>query len=738
MSAGTTWTPPPPPPAVGGSLKDRMAALNAASGGAAVAPGAAAAPAPAPKTNGKAKSSGLAASLDDQDDDEDLEGDFADLTGGLSAAKLGTGKARAAGGSKDDKSAAAEDDGTLSERDVVSDESDSEIAQLKAKVLKQGLPQLSDGEDNDIDLHEAHRFLIPGSAPPPAGSAPQFDGEMGEGERAIFGGDDYEPELAEFAEPEGGRVDSKSQWENGSQLSPTSAAAKKGAMASGRSSVLTKCADPRCMSFAARGAYCLRHVWQEAKKQPAPGKEAEQAAKLTAAFDELLAVEDKYNKSLWSGLHYFHDRLRALIKLDKPLLSAADVERIFQNLHELHRVSEDLLSDLKDLKSRHRLATHTGAVFLHYTPLFEVYRKYCAGHAAAMQALAQAKDKSPAFRAFVEWNEKCEGSSLDALLSVPNVALMRYMQLLEEMKGALAADSVMRPDIEGAYRRIADLSAAIDAATGVTPQHKQVQLIADGFEHDAKYIDIVTPFRTFVRSGQMKKKYNKTARHAAGTKIYTFFLFSDLLVLAALTKAKRYKMKQFVPLYEVSVKPQPGPKREENEFEIKPAKKKAFTIIAATQKERDEWVAAIEARVQETRRNPPPNSPIGLRGADGGDEADSFSLGKSAASNRASVDDDFSAPGPSKNFKPIGGIGAGSAVDSKSGSVSEPISPKQSVAGGAAAAAGVITPSSNISEAAARLGIVEEADTDPEANVMFGSDSFEPPAPKPQSLYVVI
>jgi hypothetical protein len=144
----------------------------------------------------------------------------------------------------------------------------------------------------------------------------------------------------------------------------------------------------------------------------------------------------------------------------------------------------------------------------------------------------------------------------------------------------------MKPDLEGAYRRISDLSAAIDAATGTTPAHKQVQLISEQFERDSKFVEFVAPHRTYIKQASLKKKYNKTQRHAAGTKVYTFFLFSDLVVLAALTKTKRYKMKQHIPLYDVSVKATPGAKRENNELELKVGKKKPFTVIASTEKER--------------------------------------------------------------------------------------------------------------------------------------------------------
>ncbi len=56
---------------------------------------------------------------------------------------------------------------------------------------------------------------------------------------------------------------------------------------------------------------------------------------------------------------------------------------------------------------------------------------------AAAQVLHQQKEKNPAFRQFVEVNERADGSSLDSLLSYPTSALMRYMSSLEELKSAL-------------------------------------------------------------------------------------------------------------------------------------------------------------------------------------------------------------------------------------------------------------------------------------------------------------
>ncbi len=70
--------------------------------------------------------------------------------------------------------------------------------------------------------------------------------------------------------------------------------AKKGsAGVNARGSQLTKCADVRCFSFAARGMYCLRHAWQEKKDAVKP---TEQQSKLQGLFEDLIAGEEKYCK----------------------------------------------------------------------------------------------------------------------------------------------------------------------------------------------------------------------------------------------------------------------------------------------------------------------------------------------------------------------------------------------------------------------------------------------------------
>ncbi len=248
-----------------------------------------------------------------------------------------------------------------------------------ARLLRCSAPAASCG----LQLREVHAMLIPGTAPPQSASAADLNA-MGEGERAIFGGEfEAEHEFQEFAEPEG-KTGHITNWQ--AEAASAGGARRSGHVRAG--STMNKCADPRCMSFAVRNLYCLRHVWQDGRKAEAPA-----STRLTSVFDELISAETKYNQSLHAALHYFHDRLRLLVRLEKPLIGASEIDRIFMNLNELHRVSEDLLSDLRELKSHKKLLSHTGAVFLHYTPLFEVYRKYCSVRDVCVRVLPAAAEQ---------------------------------------------------------------------------------------------------------------------------------------------------------------------------------------------------------------------------------------------------------------------------------------------------------------------------------------------------------
>jgi hypothetical protein len=108
----------------------------------------------------------------------------------------------------------------------------------------------------------------------------------------------------------------------------------------------------------------------------------------------------------------------------------------------------------------------------------------------------------------------------------------------------------------------------------------------------------------------------------------------------------------------------------------------------------------MEARIAETRKNPPPNSPA-VKDTGGDDAADDFSLDGKKKS--AGVGEPMPPPGPAP----------ADAKDSKS------------AADGAARLS------------TASTGAAPE-DDDPEANALFETDAFEPPNQKPKSLYIVI
>lgn len=118
---------------------------------------------------------------------------------------------------------------------------------------------------------------------------------------------------------------------------------------------------------------------------------------------------------------------------------------------------------------------------------------------------------------------------------------------------------------------------------------EKVMEIEESLERDDRFQAIVTPSRYFVHEGPLKKRFGKFSRQLAGSKVYQFFLFNDILIycevkaIAALSKTK-YKIKHILPLMELDVEEAKGVKAD-REFTLK-CQKKEFVVCAATPEER--------------------------------------------------------------------------------------------------------------------------------------------------------
>jgi hypothetical protein len=160
-----------------------------------------------------------------------------------------------------------------------------------------------------------------------------------------------------------------------------------------------------------------------------------------------------------------------------------------------------------------------------------------------------------------EWSG-WELNSLSLFLSVSFFFLFpQYLLLLNELLKRSEECHALPPealsDLISARDRISLIASSINSSL----HHKENQLkvlhIQNKFERDARYQDLVTPTRCLVREGPLKKKYGKGTRHLSSSTTYHFFLFSDVLVYADISKnvmkGTTYKMKHILPINEMEV-----------------------------------------------------------------------------------------------------------------------------------------------------------------------------------------
>jgi hypothetical protein len=170
-------------------------------------------------------------------------------------------------------------------------------------------------------------------------------------------------------------------------------------------------------------------------------------------------------------------------------------------------------------------------------------------------------------------------------------------------EGALA-------DMLAARDRISAIATAINASLHQKQNQLKVAAIQACFERDARYQDLVTPTRYLIREGTLKKRYGKGSRHLAGSTLYHFFLFNDVLVYAdasksVLGKGVTYKLKHLLPLLDMSVEPTASARTGKDKdlaVTTRTGKEvKSFELSCADTPDRDAWLAAFQGAIQQIK-----------------------------------------------------------------------------------------------------------------------------------------
>eukprot|EP01112_Ceratiomyxa_fruticulosa_P012291 TRINITY_DN3397_c0_g1_i1.p1 TRINITY_DN3397_c0_g1~~TRINITY_DN3397_c0_g1_i1.p1 ORF type:complete len:711 (-),score=147.22 TRINITY_DN3397_c0_g1_i1:104-2236(-) len=325
--------------------------------------------------------------------------------------------------------------------------------------------------------------------------------------------------------------------------------------------------------------------------------------------NEILNTEKSYVNSLSLVIKYFLQPMRA-----RSIVTPDLIQTIFFNIETIYQINVQFLN----LLTQAILGPPTpvagdeciGDLFLSAVIDFQDYIDYCKAHQNSILAVAKLERQS-SFSTFVE-NVKCrpEIGKLDLLsfLIMPVQRIPRYQLLLTE---TLNQTPPTHPDFNSlqlALARVCNAGISINESIRHNEALQKVVLIQKRFIGPIK---IVTPNRTFVREGALKKVCRKVP------KARWFILFNDVLVYASTitnssnNNANEYQyaaassnsapILSFHRMIKVSnisrIKDLKGPKFHNYSFQII-SNEKSFTVFAESESEKESWIRDLQSLVK--------------------------------------------------------------------------------------------------------------------------------------------
>ncbi|KAJ3041574.1 Intersectin-2 [Rhizophlyctis rosea] len=243
--------------------------------------------------------------------------------------------------------------------------------------------------------------------------------------------------------------------------------------------------------------------------------------KRTTAIWELIETERDYVRDLVIIIETFMKPLA-----DRKILTQKQIEVLFMNVPQLHKINEKFLSRLEAKWSEAEVPDSIGDVLMDGVEHFVSYTVYCGNQTASVAKMNSWKENKKEFRAFLDdthRNPITRNLDLGGFLIKPVQRICKYPLLIKEI---MKYTEETNPDH-------AQLKAALDRVQGVISivnegarQVEGVRNIASIQANFTERLNIATPTRHFVREDAVWIHFD------GFKKPRRLFVFNDLLILA--------------------------------------------------------------------------------------------------------------------------------------------------------------------------------------------------------------
>lgn len=265
---------------------------------------------------------------------------------------------------------------------------------------------------------------------------------------------------------------------------------------------------------------------------------------------ELLASEAAYVQGLGRLIEVLLKPLRRAAEggAGKPVLTAAEVSRLFGNVEEIHRLAAAFLPKLQRCIERWNVSTAVAELVATSTGSEAFVAAYCLYAKEFDTALSVLENvsKQSGFKAFVKIYEKdLEGKDVGAHLILPIQRPPRYVLLLKELIKHSRAYHSDYSRLQALETQLADLCRRMNDSRKDNDDQKlrvaHTRRVLEGLEPRPRE---VTEASVYVREGSLQLWDLDAGKRA--DRVY--YLFKECFVVAEARRGKKAKVKMTVDL----------------------------------------------------------------------------------------------------------------------------------------------------------------------------------------------
>ncbi len=211
-----------------------------------------------------------------------------------------------------------------------------------------------------------------------------------------------------------------------------------------------------------------------------------------------------------------------------------------------------------------------GDLFDFLLPVLAIYQEYVRNHHYSLQILTELKSKSADFRNLLkrlENKDKCEGRSLDVILTYPMHQIPRYIILLHQLIAQTNKNSVSELNsLENAKNKLEQLSSTMRNEVSETENIRCnlaiEKMIVEGCEC------LLDTNQLFINEGLLIV-YTQPKTKNSKRNVVKCFLFTNHLVVTKRASNGRLNLFMLIPLAECKLVEEITAETEQNEEESK-------------------------------------------------------------------------------------------------------------------------------------------------------------------------